>query len=334
VSSNGLPILRTSERGAFHKCWQQWWWAYRMGLGPKHIQADARWFGIGIHLALAEWYQRGTRRGPHPAETFAAWVGDEIAYAKTWLDENYEEAKWEDAKELGTAMLEAYVDHWGRDPQWHIISVEQQFKVKIIKAGEPVALFASRWDGVARDLGTGDIILLEHKTASQVNTAYLEMDDQAGSYCAVASQVLRAKKVLKPTEKIAGIQYNFLRKAKPDTRPVNELGERLNKDQTVSLRQPPPMFVRPDLVERNDRMNRTQLERIADEVGIMNLLRQGAIPVTKTITRDCPRCDFWIMCQLHERGGNAWKEVMKSDFVQRSPYQDIEAGQVIKSAAE
>lgn len=333
-----------------------------MGYKPKGQQADALWFGIGIHEALALWYLRGKRRGPHPAETFEAWVGDEIRYAKTWLDDQYEEAVWEDAKELGIAMLNGYVDHWGKDSQWSIISVEQPFAVRISRKGEPVAIFKSRWDGVFRDLADGQIYLLETKTASQIVTAYLEMDDQGGSYWAVASEVLQAKGVLKAGEKIAGIRYNFLRKAMPDERPQNSDGLYLNKptkadyvdalvnvdgwteaqlrkmkmddldsiaaanyilvEGEISKSQPPALFVRPEPVERTAKERKTQLERISDEVAVMNAVRSGLIPVTKTPTKDCPRCPFWIPCILHERGSDSYKSVLASNFIQEDPYQD------------
>jgi len=318
-----VPILRTSERATFKRCAWRWLQEYRYGYRPRHVQADALWFGIGIHEALAKWYLRGKRRGPHPADTWHKWVGDEVAYAKTYLDETYDSGVWEDASELGEAMLEEYVDFYGRDPQWHIISVEQPFSVRINRNGKAVAVFRSRWDGVLRNLADGRIYLVEHKTAAQIVTAYLELDDQGGSYWAVASQVLRAKGVLKEGEEIAGIIYNFLRKAMPDERPRNEQGLCLNKDGSVSKKQPPPMFVRPDPVYRTRGEQKTQLERISDEVAVMNAVRDGTIPATKTPTKDCPRCPFWGPCVLHEHGSDSYKSVLKGNYVQIDPYEDM-----------
>jgi len=294
-----------------------------MGYKQQSPQADALWFGIGIHEALALWYLKGTKRGPHPADTFEAWAGDEINFARTYLDETFDEPVWVDAKELGIAMLEQYVDYYGKDSQWKIISVEQPFRVRIMYKGTPVAYFASRWDGVLLNLEDGQIYLLENKTAAQIVTAYLELDDQGGSYWAVASHLLRQQGILKPKEQIAGIIYNFLRKAMPDERPYNEDGQYLNKDGSVSKRQPPKLFHR-EPVERSPLEQRTQLERIADEVAVMNAVRKGQIPVTKTPTKDCPRCPFWIPCTLHERGNqHAFHEVMKNHFRQVDPYGDM-----------
>ena len=68
-----LPTLRTSERSTFKRCPWRWLQEYRFGFKPRFVEADAAWFGIGVHEALAQWYLKGKRRGPHPADTF--WPG-------------------------------------------------------------------------------------------------------------------------------------------------------------------------------------------------------------------------------------------------------------------
>jgi hypothetical protein len=320
-----LPILTTSERTQFKKCPQAWWWRYREGLSKKGEAPDALWFGIGVHEALAAWYLKGKRRGPHPAETFAKWHGDEVRYIRAMMAERdsewYDEPLYLDAGALGDAMLNAYVDKYGRDPRWYVIYTETPFRVKITRHGKPIGRFWSTFDGVYRDLGDGQIYLMEHKTASAIQTAYLEIDDQGGSYYAVATQLLRARGVLKPNESIAGVMYNFLRKSMPDDRPVNEEGLSLNKDGSVSKKQPVPMFAR-QLVERSPSEVKSQLDRMADEIAVMNAMRDGTIPVTKTPTKQCPNfCEFWGLCTLHERGNERAITAMKrSTFNQRDPY--------------
>lgn len=366
MAAIAAPILRTSERAAFKRCMWRWWKEYREGYRPRGVQADALWFGIGIHEALALWYQKGFKRGPkrgwHPADYFEDWTAGEIAFAKTWLDDQFDESVWVDATELGVAMLDGYVKQWGLDPQWEIIATEQEFRVRITRHGKTIAIFASRWDGVLRNLADNKIYLLENKTASQISTAYLEIDDQAGSYWAVASQVLRAKGILKPGEEIAGIIYNFLRKAMPDDRPQNEQGQYLNKPTKdhyvaalagidnwteaqlrkmkldeldsvaaanfivvqgdVSKSQPPPLFYR-EPIYRSAPEQATQLERISDEVAVMNAVREGIIPITKTTAKDCPRCPFFNVCLLHERGADSYRSVLRSNFVRIDPYKDM-----------
>lgn len=294
-----------------------------MGLLSKYESPDALWFGIGVHIALAKWYRPGLKRGPHPAKTFAEWCAGEIREIRAALPVDYEwydEPKYEGARDLGVAMLEGYVDEYGKDQDWFIISTEQTFRVRVTHEGQVVAIFASAWDGVFRDLRDGRIYLLEHKTATQIMTAHLVLDDQAGSYWAVAGSVLRAKGVLKPGEEIAGIQYNFLRKSMPDDRPVNEEGLSLNQNGTVSKRQPAPRFERPEPIERSPAEQKTQMLRMANEVVVMEAMRTGQIPIYKNTGRHCVQCPFFTMCTLHERGGDAWKTVMAAEYIQRDPY--------------
>ena len=307
-----IPVLPDlGARRTFKKCAWRWLQEYRYGYKPRGIQADALWFGIGIHQALAEWYLKGKRRGPHPAVTFSDWCGEEIAFAKSYLTETFEEPVWLDARDLGIAMLEGYVEQWGKDSRWQIISTEQPFEIAI-RQGKTAVIFKSRWDGVFRDLATGRILLLETKTASQVATAYLELDDQGGSYWAVAGRVLRVNGVLKKGEEIDGIQYNFLRKAMPDERERDAQGLYLNQNGSVSKKQPPPLSVRPEPIMRNAGEIATAAPRIADEVAWMNAIRSGILPVTKTPTRDCPRCPFWGPCTLHEQGSDAYQTLLRS----------------------
>jgi hypothetical protein len=156
----------------------------------------------------------------------------------------------------------------------------------------------------------------------------LSLDDQAGGYYAAATVVLRAQGILGPKESIYGIMYNFLRKARPDERPRNRGGAYLNKDGTVSKRQPPAAFHR-EPIDRSPREVQQQLRRLTDEVMIMNKMRSGELPVTKTVTYECPYCPFFDMCVLHERGGRAWEQFRDKAYTIEDPYKDHR-----KSAAE
>lgn len=325
MSVNEPRIVTTSERALAKRCPQAWTWRYREGLVKKGETADALWFGIGVHEALAAWYLRGRKRGPHPADTFEDWVGDEMRFIRAQYAEKdwdwYDEPLYEDARILGTEMLTAYVDLYGDDPEWDVIAVETPFKIGIVRAKKKIGRFWSTFDGVYRDTNTGEIWLMEHKTTAQIDTAYLELDDQGGAYYAVAADLLRSRGVLKPGQNIAGIMYNFLRKSMPDDREKNEEGLSLNKNGSVSKRQPVPMFRR-EPVERSASEVQSQMERLADEIAVMNALESGLIPTTKTPTKMCPRtCEFWNLCTLHERGNEqAIRAMKKSSFVTVDPY--------------
>jgi hypothetical protein len=236
-----MIILRTSERTSFKRCPAKWWWGYREGLKPRGAEKTPLWFGTGVHLGLAEWYLPGVKRGPHPAETFATFAGDAITSIKLVDADEETLAQYIDGKELGVKMLEGYVKLYGTDPQWDFISAEQAFDLDVpwpgsdrqglwaVEDGQVMLRYAGTFDGVYRDLGTGRLELLETKTAKAIQTQHLPLDDQAGSYWAVASHVLAKRGLIKPGERISAIRYNFLRKALPDERPVDAEGYATNK---------------------------------------------------------------------------------------------------------
>lgn len=293
-----------------------------MGLAPKGEHPDALWFGIGIHEALAQWYGKGFKRGEHPADYFEMWArGQERRIHRSKESWELEDGpKFEDAKLLGQAMLEQYIDEYGRDQDWNVLAVEHPFRIKIVRNGEPIAYFQSTYDGVYRDASDGLPYLMEHKTAGQIQLAYLELDDQGGTFWAVADDICRTSGLISPKEHIAGITYNFLRKQMPDERPQDDQGNYLNQNGTISKRQPAPYFVR-HMVERSPKENFAQMSRLADEVAWMNAVRSGEMPIIKNTTKDCPFCPFFDMCKLHERGGDAWLELKDAMFVQRNPYE-------------
>lgn len=317
-----LPIIRTSERRTFKECQQKWWWAWRCGLKPKNENQVALWFGTGIHLALAEWYcGPGLKRGPHPADTWEQYVGEEVWAVNT--SGKGEDAKWIDAKELGTAMLEGYIEKYGADDSWHIIAPEQTFRIQIENAsGKPQALYVGTFDLVYFDLEDETFKLGEHKTAKTISLDHLPLDDQAGSYWAIAGAVLEDRGYDLKGGQISEITYNFLKKALPDPRPENAAGEKLNKNGTVSKRQPGALFVR-EPVPRDRAERATQIRRISNEAAWMAAARRSPDRITKNPTKDCSRfCDFYTMCMLHERGGDDWKDYRDAMFRVRDPYAD------------
>lgn len=370
-------MLRTSERRSFKRCPAQWWWGYREGLKPKGSEKTPLWFGTGVHLALAEWYLPGTKRGPHPAETFEKYAGDSLHTVKIADADEETVAAYEDGKTLGIAMLDGYVERYGTDPQWHFIQAEQTFsldipwpadgrqqvfEVDLVDGAPPLlVVYKGTFDGVYRDLSTERIELLETKTAKAIQVTHLPLDDQAGSYWAVASHTLRAQNLIGPKEKIAGVNYNFLRKALPDERPKDAEGYATNKpvkahyvealtgvdnwtaaelskkklDELDSIAaanfivvlgersksQPLPLFYR-EMVNRTTAERKTQLRRIQDEAVHMQAVRERLLPVVKNPTRDCAfDCDFYQMCELQERGGN-WEDFKRVAYRVQDPYAD------------
>ncbi|WGH20850.1 Cas4 exonuclease [Gordonia phage Commandaria] len=386
-----LPLLRGSERKDFKRCPQRWWWAWRDGLESKK-QKLPLWFGTGIHLAFEQWYIPGTVRGRDPIETWQEYCAGvreliRVEFKNSGLPPEAETVAL-DAEAVGIAMLQNYRVEFGDDDQWEILSPEQPFGTKIPRSTgidplrpkdmTPVVKFHGTFDIVARDLADGTIWLWDHKTARSIRTDHLPLDDQAGGYWAVADSVLRRQGTIGKRERIHGILYNFLMKAPPDPRPVNEQGLATNKPKKehyirdlvayeatahiarggaekdwinekgpaaekaftklklgeladeaaerdlvvlgeVSNQQPSPRFHR-EKVFRTSKERIRQIQRIADEVQVMNEMREGRLPLYKTPTTDCTwDCDFYNLCLADENGGDV--EMLKSAAYRvRDPY--------------
>jgi hypothetical protein len=366
-----VPILRTSERRSFKRCQRQWWWAYREGFKPVGAESTPLWFGTGVHLAFAEWYLPGTKRGPHPAETFKAYAADAMRSIKVSDATEERVAEYEDGSALGVRLMEEYVKEYGQDASWDFIQAEKTFSLDIPWPGNErqsayvidqdtglLVRYKGTYDGVYRDLVDGRIKLLETKTAKAIQTGHLTLDDQAGSYWAVATATLQAEGLIKPDESIRAINYNFVRKALPDTRPCDPQGYATNKpvkaDYGAALGfpegkelnkltipkleeiarsrgitvlgerskvQPSPIFERHE-VHRTATERATQLRRIQSEAVQMQLIRDGSIELSKNPTRDCNwDCSFFNICELEERGGD-WPALAKVAYRRQDPYAD------------
>jgi len=353
--------MRTSERYALGRCAQQWAWRHIEELEPNRA-ANPLWFGTAVHEAMAAWYLPGFKRGPHPVETFEKWVDQE----RTMLVYDEEgEKEYVDARALGIDMLTRYVDLYGTDPSWNVIATEMKGKVilprpemKIFGRIRPEVRrwlrYHFTWDGVYRDEEDGQVKLMEHKTAATIILSHLPLDNQAGSYHAVANQTLTKQGVLKDGEEIVAITYNFLRKALQDQRPRNSeghytnkpvkqhyidaIGEGLTGKETlaqleaiaaeleivvlgdVSKSQPPPYFHREE-VYKTRAERETQIRRIQEEAVFSEAYRKGFLPIIKSPGRDCGWCAFSKICELDESGDQEAVEALKDAMYHvASPY--------------
>lgn len=372
-----IQRLRTSERRSFKTCPMQWQWAWREGLTLRRVYPDARWFGTGIHLALAERYKyRGLRRGRDVLKVWRDYVNGEVLSIRTVGNPEFgigetPEAEWMDAQELGEIMLGGYLDLYGKDERWYNVAVEQTFEVIIPrplyvgaqdgKTVLPLVIYNGTFDGVRRDeWNDGALWLWENKTAAQIRLTHLSLDDQAGSYWAIAADWMNAQGIKFAGGQLHGIMYDFLRKGKPDTeRTRDELGRIRNKPTKqhfydaleqfypdvasskntlndladladkhkltvygdVSKVQGSPLFVREE-VWRTAAERRTQIKRIQNEALHMEAMRTRALPLYKSPGMNtCGGCDFKNMCELHEQNAD-WKEFRAEMYDVRDVYAD------------
>lgn len=338
-----LPLLRQSERAAFKRCNWAWYQQYVNGWRPRvETNKSAAEFGTLIHVALAEYYRPGglKSRGPHPADTFAELAKNQITAVRT-VDYTTDEevAKWEDFQELGISLMEEYMVHYKGDPHWDVLDPERRFDVVIPdvrykplesekgKRGyRPIVTLVGTFDLCYRDLNDDQVKMVDHKTATALTTHHLQLDEQASTYIAVATTALRHQGLIGPKESVTGMEYNFIRKAKPDDRQKNENGEALNKDGSVSKRQPSPIFMR-HFVGRTFKERQRQIVRISEEARVMGMVRDGTLPLLKTPQRDCYFCQYFDMCELDESGDKeAVQYFVETTMKKSDPYSDHREG--------
>jgi hypothetical protein len=291
-------------------------------------------------VALAGWYIPGIKRGVHPAKTFAKAYDAEIARNEEIFGFRVgDDEKWENARDLGIAMMNNYVDEYGQDSEWKVIATEMPFKVLVHhevridewphSRVEPWFYYVGIVDGVWEHRVSHDLWIPDHKSTAGIGDSklnYLQVDDQAGSYWSWGVDYLREVGILKPKQQLAGMLYNFLRKAMPDERPskiVNGKRMYLNLDGSVSKKQPSPYFLRQPIYR--DEFDREEAKRRAlVDFRRTELFRSGELEMTKNPGMfTCPTCAMRDACELHETG-NDWEGFLNQTTKSWDPYAEHE----------
>jgi hypothetical protein len=135
---------------------------------------------------------------------------------------------------------------------------------------------------------------------------------------------LRLKGFLKEDERLDGILYNWLRKSiRPQDGQWDEQGRRINKNGTISKRQPPQYFGR-QLTFRGDVEAERVKARVRNE--IRDMMEARAHPEQHVYKNpgpsffpNCKFCSFRDMCELHETG-NDWEAFKRAAYVVWQPY--------------
>lgn len=305
-----------------------WYWSYVDGLKPKFEKPALR-FGTLVHKALEERYPPGVKRGPHPAETFERLYEEELERARGFGFKD-EDGTWHDAGELGIAMMNHFVDEYGKDDEWRVIASEKPFRTLIRRTPKVQYKYAGIIDGVWQHRGTKELWLNDWKTAKSISTGHLKLDDQPGAYWTFAPDYLRQQGILKPNQELRGIIFTFMRKAKPDPRPRNAEGHCLNKDGTVSKTQPTAYFQRVH-TRRSEIERENHRRRALAELKEITAARAGKQAVFKAPGAiNCAGCAFRDMCELHEAGMD-WEFVRNRTMRKWDPYDEHELDRKILS---
>lgn len=130
--------IDNSARAAFAKCPDLYRESYINKIEPKRRNGDALAFGDRMHQLLeGHWKQLGGLAcDPYPAA--------------------------EEAIELeAQAMFAAYRANYADKPLYEVLDIERTFEVAIPGSHH---ILTGKFDGIIRDIATGKLIVLEHKT--------------------------------------------------------------------------------------------------------------------------------------------------------------------------
>lgn len=316
-----LPVVTSSERKDYKRCPKKWYWHWRMGLVPKRPSVGALDLGTWVHDAFDRWYEPEYERNGSLGDHFL-----EVAEAAIAQLPDFQRDKADELLTLGMSMLRGYAEHYGNDPDVCVIGGEIPLEFTIDHDGEVIAKHSLKPDLVYINERTREVWLMEHKTASQIVTEHLVLDDQARPYGAMAERALRQLGLIPKGYRFRGIMYNFLRKAHADDRLTNSKGQALNRNGTVSKRQPAPRFKRHP-VEMTRQAKVIALQRIQVETDTITMLtlalREGRLKpnyLPKTPTKGCPRfCDYFPICAAEDQGADI-RQMTRDLYRRENPY--------------
>lgn len=323
-----LALYRAHEGIDYKRCPKKWFWRWRRGLVLKKKSFGALDLGTWVHDTLAWWYSPGGyKRAGDMVDHFWMMVEDILGVATAnGAPAHVIDKGWELAA-LGEAMLKRYQEIYGDDPGVFVIAVEHPLEFEITDSeGKLIAIWKLKPDLIYRDKQQR-VWLKEHKTATTIQTEHLVIDDQARPYGVLAERALKKAGLIEPSDRVAGVMYNFLRKALPDERETDAQGRYLNKNGTVSKKQPGAYFLRHP-VTMTTQSKKVALRRIQTDVSLVTTLaksiRAGRIDpdnLPKTPSKSCPRfCDYFAICAAEDQGADI-RGMVRDLFVVQDPYE-------------
>lgn len=259
---------------------------------PRVGPALAR--GTSWHTAMEMWYDRS--RGS---------LEERYQQVRSYFNQDKPEQERGEHDDLLWWMFDGYQRHYGDDPDWKILAIELPFQVALrypkkdgtLGKRSPIHL-KGKIDLLV--LWNGRLWIVDHKTGRNLpQDKELALDDQFGLYTWALRELGRP---------VFGSLHNAVRtfKPKPDNRPENADGLKLNKDGSVSSNQPPGTL--PEDRFKRTLLNRTdqELTTIAAEAfetlhGIYYRGNKERHPNSDTCKW---RCDYLEVCLGGRKGGN------------------------------
>lgn len=199
-----MSIISHSDIKRFKRCRRKFHWASRLGryLRPKTVQ-PAFYLGSAVHHALEVYYGEGE----DPVQAVREWCQDKLEeFEEEYNLTSSKREELEEDQELAEGMLEHYKE-WApqvdSDYFSNVVETEKEGTVDIPGTDHQ---FLYIIDGLVQD-EMGLYWIMEHKTASRMQTDHLDQDEQILKYIWAAQKDLGVD--------IAGVVYTILKKKVP-----------------------------------------------------------------------------------------------------------------------
>lgn len=315
-----------------------WYWNFIELLKPQE-EAPALRFGDLIHRALEKHYPVGIKRYSKPWLIFEKLYKADLRKGQEEFRMWAEDDGWRDALELGIQMMRGYYDlYYEQDLQYRVLSSEQVFQIPLLFTpaerrergiGTIKVMVVGTMDGVWQDRAgakrSRETFIKEYKTTGKGLSEIIKglpLDEQAGTYWTFGPIWLWRKGVLPEGVYPTKILYTIMRKGTPDDRPTDDQGRALNKDGTISKKQPAKLFDRQPIF-RDEADRRIMLERVKDEAEVMIKARLGQSKIIKNpgplFMPNCIGCPFRDPCELHE-SGHDFDAMLRAMYKKWKPY--------------
>jgi hypothetical protein len=324
-----LPAeIHTSDRVLFKRCRRRWDWQspIRQNLEPKEVTASALWFGTGFHFAMEDYH--GYNVFGHPVNALKA-------YYQCFPTAN----RPPDADELmviGIAIFNYYVTGWlPRRKEFKTLVVDGRPQVEVqfeVELPDRNATYAGTFDRVVVDPHQR-LWVVDYKSVARFDTTKLETDTQISAYAWAASQIYGApfegvlymqfvKAIPQPPQRLKNGEFSqtkqqkvthaLYRKALRDA--FGTIPSRYVDFLNYLAAQEGPegdLFIRRDLVRRNEHVQASEYFKILDEVDDMINPR---LRIYTNPTRDCAwECPFRTPCIALDDGSD-WESLIEMGY--------------------
>lgn len=331
-------MIRNSEVQAYKECRLKWHWAYVKR--REAIQPNAKLaLGTLMHKVFELWYVPGMARGAkHPkdlvrkAHELCVQAGE---YPDGILHAPVSGSKGDEIliEDLVVHMMENYFQEYGYDDHLEVLVPEINFQVEVYdKHDRHVGIAVGQIDLTVFDHDRKRAGFLEHKSSADLEPfgAPTNLDEQSGMYWTYGPIYLEHLGLIESGDDVTFLQFNRVRKAiRDDDRPEDDQGRKLNKDGTVSKRQPAPLLKRED-VYRTPEMRSSLDRRFQMVAREMQKVRDRKLPVYKSPGKYCNWCEFRDACDVHEIGED-YRDTLKLTTKRWDPYEAHTGGKVVKA---